>query len=175
MLTLDKKYLTRFFFRKRPKINLCSGFLAAEIVLATTTLTIIALAVGGLLTVGQDATQSAGKRVKAVLLAEEGLEAARNIRDSSYVNLEPGEHGLALVGSEWSFSGAADVTTTELHGVPYTRVVTVATSEEDSDARLVSVVVTWPQNQLRSGSVTLSTIISDWQREVIPEDIVVEP
>ena len=42
----------------------------------------------------------------ATLLAEEGLEAARSIRDNSWEELTDGVHGIIVSGGYWAFQGS---------------------------------------------------------------------
>lgn len=48
------------------------------------------------------------QRSKAEDILTESLEAARQIRNRDWAEIVPGEHGLALVGDTWQFSGTSD-------------------------------------------------------------------
>ena len=97
----------------------------------------------------------AAERAQALALAEEGLEAARSLRDESYTRLTAGPHGLRLISGRWSFFGTQDLT-----GI-FTRSVTVALL---SGGRAnVTSSVTWPASPARNESIQLSTRLTDWR------------
>ncbi len=126
-----------------------------EAILATTIFALIVTVLAGSIIQGRESAALAGDRARATMLAEEGLEVARNIRDSGYSNLINGTHGLAIVGNEWVFSGTSDTT-----GI-FTRELSV--SQIDADRKEVSSIVTWQQNPQRTGNVTAITRLTNWQ------------
>ncbi len=130
------------------------AFSTVEVILAATIFAMIVTAFIGALLYGQEATALGGNRARAVLLAEEGLEAARNIRDAGYANLTDGTYGLAVSSGQWIFSGAQDATGT------FTRRVTV--SSVDTKRKLITSAVTWQQNAQRTGTVTLTSRLTNW-------------
>src|SRR5262245_31841215 len=90
-----------------------AGFSAVEILLAATIFGFLATALAGAIIYGRAGTAAAGDRAQAIALAEEGLEAVRNIRDAAYSNFPAdGNYGLATSGSPlvWNFSGSSDTT-----------------------------------------------------------------
>lgn len=105
---------------------------------------IVTLLIGGYL-----ANRRAGENYQALFLAEEGLEAVRSIRDNSWNDLAAGQHGLAVVGGKWAFSGTDDAT----DGL--TRSVFITTI--DSSQKNVSLTV---------GPLTLATLLTNWQRDL---------
>lgn len=131
------------------------GFSIVEIVLAGATFSLIITALVGALLYGEEATALGGARGRASLLAEEGLEAVRNIADESFSNLVDGTYGLAQSGGQWIFSGASDT-----NGV-FTRAVVVSTI--DSKRKSVTSTVTWQQNPSRTGTVQLATRFMNWR------------
>ena len=54
------------------------------------------------------ADRAGRERMEATLLAQEGIEAVRSMRDSDFDNLIAGTYGLTLSGSNWLFSGSSD-------------------------------------------------------------------
>lgn len=134
------------------------GFSIVEILLAISFfgLTITGL-IGGLV-YGQQSIALAGNRARAVFLAEEGLEAVRNIRDDDYTILTPGGKGLAVSSNQWVFSGGLD--TTDI----FTRTTTISpVGGANSSKKNITVAVTWQQNPQRTGSVTLVSCLTNWQ------------
>lgn len=131
------------------------GFSLVEVLLAVSIFGLIVTVLTGGLIYGQQSTAIAGMRSRAAVLADEGLEAARNIRDENFSNLTDGGYGLAISGNQWVFSGTSDVTDI------FTRSVTI--SAVDANRKLVTSSVAWQQNQQRAGSVVLTTYLTNWQ------------
>ena len=95
-------------------------------------------------------------KTKAVLLAEEGIEAVRSIRDTDFNNLSDGVNGLNHTASVWSFSGTEDTTDSK-----FTRSVTI--SSADSDSKRVTTKVDWSERGVNN-SVTLTSILTNWRK-----------
>jgi hypothetical protein len=130
------------------------GFVLVEVLLGVSVLGLLAtFLVGGYL-FGEEAAALSGHRFRASALAQEGLEAVRNIRDDSFANLTDGTHGLAISGSQWTFSGSSDATDI------FTREVVI--SAVDSNRKNVIVNVDWQQNAQRTGMVSLVTYLTNW-------------
>lgn len=143
---------------KRPT-SLPKGFSIIEILLAGSIfISLVTMLVGGYL-YGQESTVLSGNRASAIFIAEEGLEAVRNIRDEDFLNLNDGTHGLSISGDEWTFSGSSDITDI------YTRTITIASL--DTHKKSITSNVVWKQNEQRDGSVSLVTYLSEWMRESI--------
>lgn len=113
--------------------------------------------IGGYITV-QSTSVLAGSRERAIALAEEGIEAVRSIRDSAYLELVPGAHGLQQAGGHWTFAGASDT-----RGV-FSRAITLSTI--DANTTRVESRVTWDQTQTRPGEITFTTDLTNWHRVV---------
>ncbi|TSC80548.1 MAG: Uncharacterized protein G01um101425_202 [Candidatus Peregrinibacteria bacterium Gr01-1014_25] len=136
-----------------------SGFLLLEALIAFTLLGLFLLAVGLTLLLSHRGVLAAGDRTRGIGLAERALEAARSIRDQSFASVTDGNHGV-VVGTgasagQWKWSGTA------VTGSGYTTVVTVSTIAADrkrADAR-----TSWNFGASRSGSVLLTTELTDWR------------
>jgi Tfp pilus assembly protein PilV len=137
-----------------PVRNLSKGFFLVEVLLAGAVFVLLATAFIGAYLYGQESTALAGNRARAVLLAEEGLEAVRNIRDDQFSNLTNGTHGLAISGNQWVFSGTQDTS-----GI-FVRQITI--SPVTATRKNVTGTVTWQQNPSRTGSVVLTTRLTKW-------------
>ena len=131
-----------------------SGFSIVEVILAVAVFVMIISVLTSALMYGEESTMLSGTRARAVFLAEEGLEAARNIRDASFSNITLGVHGLATSGQQWVFSGTSD--TTDI----FSRQLTV--SDVSSNTKRVTAAVTWQQNPQRTGAVMLATYFTNW-------------
>ncbi len=143
-------------FRCRGFVRCSGGFSVVEALLAAAIFSLFVTTFFGAYFYGQESSRLAGNRARAAQLAEEGLEATRNIRDAGYSNLTDGTHGLSTAGNQWSFSGSSDAS-----GI-FTRAVTISTV--DSHRKTAVSTVTWQQNPQRAGSVSLTTRLSEWLR-----------
>src|SRR3989339_749416 len=92
------------------KLQTSNGFSLVEVILASSVFILLVTSLVGAYLYGEESTALAGNRARATMLAEEGLEAARNIRDANFSNLSDGTHGLVISGNQWTLSGSSDVT-----------------------------------------------------------------
>ncbi|HEY5695320.1 MAG TPA: hypothetical protein VIQ80_00625 [Candidatus Saccharimonadales bacterium] len=134
-------------------MNKRAGFSPIEVLLAATIFAMLVTVIVGAFIFARESTANAGVRARAVYLAEEGLEAARNIRDSAYANLPLGTYGLVQSGGVWTLGGSVDTT-----GI-YTRSLTVAAA--NTYRKTVTSTVTWPQ-AVGTGSVSGVTEFANW-------------
>ncbi|MFH1047823.1 MAG: type II secretion system protein [Patescibacteria group bacterium] len=110
------------------------------------------------------------ERIRATLLAEEGLDAARSIRNIAWTELADGDHGLDKTGGLWQFAGASDST----DGL-YVRSVNVEAVNRDVNGDIVAVggtldprtkkitsTVTWNSPYDGAKSLALVTHLTNW-------------
>lgn len=140
--------------KQKLSVNHQLGFSLIEVLLASSVFALLVTIMAGALIYSQDSAVLAGQRARAVLLAEEGLEAVRNIRDASFSNLVDGSHGLVISSNQWALAGSSD--TTDI----YTRQVQITTPS--TDRRQIIATVTWQQNLQRQGSAVLITYLTNW-------------
>lgn len=138
--------------------NGSKGFSLVEVLLAVSVFGLIAAGLIGGLIYGQESTALAGQRTRATILADEGLEAVRNIRDENFSNLTDGTYGLTISGNKWILSGSQDVTDI------FTRQIVI--SSIDTSRKSVTATVSWQQNPQRNGSVILTTNLTAWINQV---------
>lgn len=131
-----------------------SGFSLVEVILAAALFGLLTTGMVGAYLYGQEATAQAGDRARGQMVAEEGLEALRNMRDADFSNLVDGTYGLALESNQWILSGSSDLT-----GI-FTRQVDIATLSDDEKA--VTITVTWQQNPQREGQIQLESRLTNW-------------
>jgi len=136
------------------------GITVLEIVIATAVLGIIFVTLSGTLIYGIRNSEFGGKRERAVFLANEGMEAARNIRDEDFNNLVDGTHGLAVTGNLWNLSGSQDI------AEGFTRETVI--NSLDANTKEVTTTVTWDELLTRSGIVSCSTRFYNWGVAVVP-------
>lgn len=140
-------------------ITKIKGFSLIEALLASTVFAMIATAVIGGIVYGRAATAQSGDRARAIMLAEEGNEAMRNIRDAGFANLVDGTYGLAQSGNQWVTSGTSDIS-----GM-FTRQVVV--SSVDSNRKNITSTVSWANGSV-SRQTQVATRLSNWRAATIP-------
>ncbi|MBI4232097.1 prepilin-type N-terminal cleavage/methylation domain-containing protein [Candidatus Peregrinibacteria bacterium] len=146
------------------------GFSIVEVLLA---ITIFAIFSSAILYLSLNVIQQDSKIEldnTALLYAQEGLEAARNIRDRNFLLLSNGDHGLNFASDEWTFIQAPEnvdnfyfrtLTVSDVY-----RDVNGAISQSgtlDPDTKLISSEVNWLQNNIFPRSITLNTYLTNWQ------------
>lgn len=138
------------------------SFSLIEVLLAISLFSILVMMVVGALGYGEGSIALAGSRSRAILLAEEGLEATRGIRNVRFSDLSDGAHGLTFADGKWIFQDTNDVTDN------FTRQVTIS-SVSTSIKKIVS-TVTWPQSNQRTGTISLETYLTNWMEIKPPDD-----
>lgn len=134
------------------------GFSVVEVLLAATMFGFLVTALAGAMVYGQASTASGGERTRATLLADEGIEATRNIANATYTNLVDGTYGIAQSGGVWTLSGSSDV-----NGI-FTRQVTIATA--GTNEKTITSTVTWSQSG-GTRTVTVTTRMTNWQAAIV--------
>jgi hypothetical protein len=113
----------------------------------------------------------------ATLYAQEGIEAARSIKNQTWASLTNGNHGATSGGGVWSFSGTSDT-----KGA-YTRQITVAdvyrdiptnnieisgcANVLDLNAKKVTSAVSWSFTPTRPNSVSFETYYTNWKKTAV--------
>lgn len=130
------------------------GFSLIEVIIAVGILgsTVVGLFTG--IIDAQLSTTLIGIKNQSLLYADEGLEAARNMRDKSWNSLSAGDYGLVISSGHWELSGTED--TNEF----YTRVITI--DAISSQKKRVTSSVTWNYAG-KTGTVFLETYLTNWK------------
>lgn len=126
----------------------------AEILVSVAVFGLVVASVSAALVTLARHQKSAGLKERAVFLAEEGIEAVRNIRDAGFSNLTDGTYGLVQSGGQWTFSGSQDTVG------QFTRQTVISTV--NADQKQIVVNVTWPQGAL-SRNVSVANYLTNWQ------------
>lgn len=136
-----------------------SAFLLIEALLGVAIFAVTAVAAYGILLEGQKSSIGGGDRVRATLLAERALEGARSMRNADWASLTAGAHGIAI-GSDglWTLSGS-QITIDD-----FTTQLTMATLASDWIG--LSARTSWNHGVHGSGSVTLTTEVTDWRKSI---------
>ncbi|MEK7588330.1 MAG: hypothetical protein AAB438_00750 [Patescibacteria group bacterium] len=133
-----------------------SGFSSMEVLLSATVFTLLVSALIGVYLYGEESTSLAGSRARATMLAKEGVEAVRNIRDAGFINIPDGTYGLSTAGNQWNLNGSSDVSDI------FTRSITIKT--DAANKKSITSSVAWQQNAQRAGSVEIVTRLNNWIR-----------
>ena len=131
------------------------GFSLVEVILAVSIFSLVATVFAGAIIYGQQSTQIAGEQVQAGQLAEEAIEAVRNIRDENYNNLQDGSFGLVVENNTWALSGSSDI-----NGI-FTRQINISTVS--TSTKEIIATVTWQQNAQRTGSISVLSRLANWK------------
>jgi len=103
-----------------------------------------------------NSSRQAVERTQAVMLAREGIEAARSIRDDDFNNLTTGSHGIVISDNKWIFSGSSDAQD------QFVRVVTI--TDISTSTKKIESSTTWQFSQSRQGAVDLVTYLTNWNQ-----------
>lgn len=155
-----QKRTKKFDFANRytlTAIRSVDGFSLIEIMLGVGLFALIVATIAGALTFAQQSIFLVGERARAIDIAEEGLEAARNIRDEAFSKLSAGNNGISTTSSRYNLLGTQD-TVDEM----FTRVVNIA--QPSNVKRTITSTVTWTLRDAQTASVQLMTELTDWRR-----------
>ncbi len=150
-------------------IQNAKGFALIEILLAVALFAIFSTSIVylSLDTIDRDAKTQLDS--EALLYAQEGIEATRNMRDRDYLLMANGDHGLQLSGDEWTFIAAPE----DIGGF-YERTIIIEdvyrdgygdiaeSGTFDPDTKKVISEVAWTWRTAFDRSVTLTTYLSNW-------------
>ena len=134
-----------------------AAFLSIEVLLALSILSLVILGVSITFISSEQATLTWGNRSTALLVAQEGVEAMRSIRNTNFSTLSNGTYGLTQTGGIWALSGASDTLQTG-----YTRAITVA-SGSGSNSKEITSTVTWSDPNGQSQNTSVVTRLTNWR------------
>src|SRR4030042_4326078 len=138
-------------------MNYERGQFLVELIIAIGIFVILASSLAFLVFNSYTAGFLASGMVKADLLAEEGLEATRSIRDNNWQDLTSGDHGLIISGGKWQLSGSSDI----IDG-KFLRTINI--ENISIYQKIITSRITWPFIGGRSQEVTLVTYLTNWQK-----------
>ncbi len=141
------------------------GFSLVEILLAVAVFGMISLIMITAFIYGRQATAISVDRTRAAQLADEGLEAVRNIANPTYSNLSNYTNGtvyyLSTSANQWQLT----TTPVTIDGT-FTR--NVVFSDGPSGTRIATITVAWQQTLQRTGLVTLKGYFANWRQSTAP-------
>jgi len=141
--------------KNRFRMTYVHGQLLVEVIVVLAILAIVGSTILLFVTSQLSDTSQSKKFSQALLVAEEGMEATRMIRDADWDSFALGTHGLAYEDGSWNFASTSDTAN------GFTRSVTV--SQLFANERQVDVDVSWRPNGERTLTYALSSILSNWR------------
>lgn len=143
----------------KTKFSNSSGFTIIEVLLASSLLIIVISGIVGAIFYGTESSIISAKRTQATHIAEQGLEAVRNIKDSNYQafsSLADGTYGLQQNSGQWQLiPNSPDLQD------GYTRTITL--SSINTTTKEVTINVNWQQNLQRTGVFNLVGRLTNWR------------
>lgn len=131
------------------------GFSSLEILMSIGIFFIFTFSVIGTLLYSQNSTVKSTYNISATLLAQEGLEAVKNIRDYDFGSITEGTYALTInANNNWELTSG-----TEAIG-EFTRSITI-TKIDDTTYEIES-NVSWDKGGTNSGNVSLTSILTNW-------------
>ncbi|MBI4034751.1 hypothetical protein HY380_02530 [Candidatus Saccharibacteria bacterium] len=152
---------------ERWKLKVEGGFSLVEIMLAVFIFGLLGFIIASALIYGRESTFNGGQRNRAAMLANEGLEAVRNLARADFANLSAYNNGvdyyLTTTNNRWNL-----ITTPSMIDNTFNRTIVLADGPNGS--RRVTVNVSWSVNPVRDGTVASSTYIANWQAATAAPD-----
>lgn len=125
---------------------------------------VLALSTISFLIIDSYVSNRAGReRTQATFLAEEGLEAAKSIRDNNWANLDDlsdGSYRIAVSGNNWIFQESEEDITGQLRDGK--RKIIIDTI--GPDRKKITSKVTWELTAGRPQEVNLVTYLTNWKK-----------
>jgi len=131
------------------------GFSLIEVILSGSVFILISIVLIGGIIYGQESSLKGALRSRAALLAEEGLEAIRSIRNQNFSDLNTGTFGLSTARGQWTLIQSAEYIDVFLREITITDIDT-------HQKKIISKVIWLSENKLEN-SVSLTTILTDWR------------
>lgn len=127
-----------------------------EVVFAITIFTIGVVTIGYVLLDSLVSLEYATESTQARLLASEGIEAVRSIRDSGFDTIPAGTYGLFVDGGLWTLVSAPDVME------KFQR--TIVIDDIDKDTKNITVRVAWSMFERSEKSISYTTRLTNWMQ-----------
>ncbi len=141
--------------------NTKSGFSLVEIILSIALFALLLTAIAGFYIYGQQSSIKYGEKSRAYAIAEQALEAIKNIKDTGFNNIAIGTYGLVIGqnGSWELLSEAPDI----IEG--FTRIITI--EELDDNTKKVTITITQTINSITKTIATLTSKFTNWMAELV--------
>jgi len=144
------------------------GISIIEILIVIAIITIALVSLLGVATFSLKISILIKENTQAVNLAQEAIEATRNIRDSNWTKLTNGNHGLTNAGGYWEFIGTENV----INGFTRTILIenvsrnpitddietTYNPANNDQNTKKATITVSWQDKK-----VEIVTYLTNWK------------
>src|SRR3989344_6657629 len=149
------------------------GFSVVEVILAVFMFIIIAAT--GVATVihSFSVNRQAEEETQATLIAQEGIEGVRSIKNQSWGNLTAGTYGLDTTGNVWSFDAGPDNVGKFLRTIVISDVqrdvggnIVASGGTPDPAAQKIDATVDWDFSDVRARSITLATYLTNFRKAI---------
>lgn len=144
-----------------------SGITLIEIIVAMAIFMIIVPGMIMMVLGSHTGTLRSEKRLEANALAQQGIEAARAIRNYDWDELAPGTHGLDKSNGYWELSGTQDV----IWG-KYTRSLEV--QELNPTTKSITVNISWNVTPQTTNHLRLTNYVTQWESSAWKESTVTD-
>ena len=145
--------------------NTNSGFSLVEVIVSSSILLILVFIFSSTIINFRSQINNASNKDKAIYLAEEAIEATRNIRDEDYDNLTNGIFGISNSGGEFNLLGSSDSV-----GI-FNRNVSI--SQISPNQKEVESSVSWSDRISPNNNVSLKTYLTNWRKFEIPAGLTI--
>jgi prepilin-type N-terminal cleavage/methylation domain-containing protein len=140
---------------KKELLHIKKGFSLVELLVSVSIFLVFIIATTNVTgNVSKEVRNSANKQ-RAAVLAEEAIEASRNIRDENFNNLIDGTYGLSTSTNQWSFSGVSDLSDI------FSRTLNITTINDNQ--KRVDVTINWADQISATNTLKLSTYLTNWR------------
>ena len=147
------------------------GQSSIELLLAIGIFTVLAGTLSFLVLDSYSTGRLANEITVADYLAEEGIEAARSIRDANWDDLAAGNHGLAIAAGKWIFQGTQEDITNWLSG----GIRSLSIENIDISRKKITCQVSWSFTGNRPQQIQLVTYLTNWQELSEPQLEILRP
>src|SRR3989344_3730587 len=117
--------------------------------------------------------RQAEEETQATLIAQEGIEGVRSIKNQSWGNLTSGTYGLDTTGNVWSFDAGPDPLGKFSRTIVISDVqrdvggnIVASGGTPDPDAKKIDATVDWDFSDVRARSITLATYLTNFRKAI---------
>lgn len=139
----------------KEQLQQTKGFSIVELLIALAVVSIVIAVLASGMRTTLYASSESGNRMRATLIADEGLEALHAL---SFSSLTDGTHGITHSAGSWNLSGSSD--TTDI----FSRNVAISTINQTT--KEAEATVSWSDKYGVTQSVSLLTYFTDWARQL---------
>ena len=103
------------------------------------------------------------ERTQAIMLAHEGLEAVRSIRDNDFLSLVNGTYGLTIENGKWIFKNSSDTTDV------FTRSIDIRQPGISTNVKEITSTISWYITPTQSKSIQFVQYFTNWKHLPLTE------